>query len=90
MPLQNLMIDEADEAMPGQQSSRKRNASETPSSPGPKRRKPGPLPKDVPARRLMTPTPDAVLENPNVVDLPFPSDNDTLIISKYMYFYGLK
>jgi len=39
--LQNLMIDEADEAMPGQQSSRKRSAAESPSSPRPNKRKPG-------------------------------------------------
>jgi len=39
--LQNLMIDEADEAMPGQQSSRKRTCSESPSSPRPNKRKPG-------------------------------------------------
>ena len=39
--LQNLMIDEADEAMPGQQSSRKRPAAESPSSPRPNKRKPG-------------------------------------------------
>ena len=78
------MIDEADEAMPGQQpGSRKRSSSETPSSPGPKRRKPGPLPKDVPARELMSPTPESIIENPNVVDLTFPPDKDNLIISKY-------
>jgi len=35
------MIDEADEAMPGQQSSRKRPAAESPSSPRPNKRKPG-------------------------------------------------
>ena len=35
------MIDEADEAMPGQQSSRKRSAAESPSSPRPNKRKPG-------------------------------------------------
>jgi len=39
--LQNLMIDEADEAMPGQQSSRKRSAAESPSCPRPNKRKPG-------------------------------------------------
>ena len=39
--VQNLMIDEADEAMPGQQSSRKRSAAESPSSPRPNKRKPG-------------------------------------------------
>lgn len=39
--VQNLMIDEADEAMPGQQSSRKRSSSESPASPRPNKRKPG-------------------------------------------------
>ena len=39
--VQNLMIDEADEAMPGQQTSRKRSAAESPSSPRPNKRKPG-------------------------------------------------
>ncbi|XP_013400785.1 integrator complex subunit 6 [Lingula anatina] len=42
----NIMIDEADEAMPGQQKM-KRSLESPPSSPGPKRRKPGPLPKDI-------------------------------------------
>lgn len=41
--VQNLMIDEADEAMPGQQSSRKRSSSESPASPRPNKRKPGML-----------------------------------------------
>ena len=39
--VQNLMIDEADEAMPGQQASRKRSQQEMPTSPRPSKRKPG-------------------------------------------------
>jgi integrator complex subunit 6 len=63
----NLMIDEADEAMPGQQSSRRRSASTVsldslPPSPSPKKRKPGPLPKDTPYRRPATPPPGGISE----------------------------
>jgi integrator complex subunit 6 len=50
----NIMIDEADEAMPGQSPGRKRPAADT-SSHRLSKRKPGPLPRDVPARRLMSP-----------------------------------
>ncbi len=60
------MIDEADEAMPGQSSSRRRSASlasldNPPPSPGAKKRKPGPLPKDTPYRRPSTPPPGSPL-----------------------------
>lgn len=40
--IQNIMIDEADEAMPGQPTGRKRPAPDSPaSSPRPNKRKPG-------------------------------------------------
>ena len=55
------MIDEADEVMPGQATSKKRAAAameSPPASPRPNKRKPGPLPRDVPASRLMSPTPE--------------------------------
>ncbi len=63
------MIDEADEAMPGQQANRRRSASTAsldspPPSPGPKKRKPGPLPKDTPYRRPATPPPGPEAETP--------------------------
>lgn len=63
----NLMIDEADEAMPGggpgsprvkRPSADATMPSPSSPSPGPKRRKPGPLPKDFPIRRPATPTVD--------------------------------
>lgn len=52
------MIDEADEAMPGQSAARKRQSVDSPpGSPGPRKRKPGPLPKDF-VRRPFTPPPE--------------------------------
>ena len=56
----NIMIDEADEVMAGPQAVRKRvNIEMGCASPaGSKKRKPGPLPKGVPVRQLISPTPD--------------------------------
>lgn len=67
----NITIDEADEAMPGQQA-KKRAADTPPSSPRPNKRKPGPLPKDVPVRKLLTPTP----ESPQQKDLIVTTENE--------------
>ena len=65
------MIDEADEAMPGQVSGRKRSMSLSSldsgaSSPGPRKRKPGPIPKDLPYRRPTTPPPLSPIVNGNI------------------------
>ncbi|ELU15043.1 hypothetical protein CAPTEDRAFT_170208 [Capitella teleta] len=57
----NLMIDETDEAMPGQSSNRKRMADTPPSSPRTNKRKPGPVPRDVSARCLLSPVPQQML-----------------------------
>ncbi|XP_060595337.1 integrator complex subunit 6-like [Ruditapes philippinarum] len=52
----NIMVDEAEDSMlGGQQSQKKRNMDAAPGSPGPRKRKPGPLPKDTPIRRPKTP-----------------------------------
>ncbi|KAL5005014.1 hypothetical protein ScPMuIL_018470 [Solemya velum] len=56
----NITIDEADEAVFGQPSSpKKRQSDSPPASPGPKKRKPGPLPKDFIYQRPTTPPPSA-------------------------------
>ncbi|KAK2155545.1 hypothetical protein LSH36_237g04058 [Paralvinella palmiformis] len=65
----NLMIDEADEAMPGQQPGRKRTSEVLPPPCRPNKRKPGPLPKDIPARQLMSPTPEEQPEPPPGIKL---------------------
>lgn len=71
------MIDEADEAMPGQVEKRRRTPRTSEdaqlSSPGPKKkRKPGPLPKDTPYRRPETPPPGSPGPIPSS---PLPTDN---------------
>ncbi|KAK3094412.1 hypothetical protein FSP39_001482 [Pinctada imbricata] len=66
------MVDEADDI--GQQHSKKRQSTEMmPSSPGPKRRKPGPLPKDFVFSRSPTPSPPAS---------PAPSEPDAISINE--------
>jgi integrator complex subunit 6 len=69
----NIMIDEADEAMPGQQTSRKRMAAESSASPRPNKRKPGPLPKGVSVRLLLSPVREVQTPPPSPVYQPFDS-----------------
>ncbi|KAK3590010.1 hypothetical protein CHS0354_035043 [Potamilus streckersoni] len=56
----NIMVDEAEDSMLGQQqqargSAKRHQFDSPPSSPGPRKRKPGPLPRDIPIRRPVTP-----------------------------------
>ena len=73
--LQNLMIDEADEAMPGQQASSRKRSHDVSGggamSPRPCKRKPGPLPKHVPASHLMSP-----VREPLGTDSSYPNLDD--------------
>ncbi len=76
------MIDEADEAMPGAEAKpRKRHHSQStlnnmmespPPSPG-RKRKAGPLPRDMPYRKLLTPPPEERPDSP----IPKPSTGTT-------------
>ncbi|KAL8612218.1 hypothetical protein ACOMHN_028915 [Nucella lapillus] len=67
---QNMMVDEAEDALFGNQSL-KRKAPETPMSPGPDRkRKPGPLPRNVPYKVLASPCPSPSYDN------YYPSDEE--------------
>lgn len=61
----NIMVDEAEDSMLGQASkTNKRSLDSPPSSPGPRKRKPGPLPKDTPIRRPKTPPVQVKVEPP--------------------------
>lgn len=62
------MIDEADEAMPGQQV-RKRHTDSPPGSPRPGKRKPGPLPKDFPVWRPGSPAPHRQIQQPISIEM---------------------
>lgn len=64
----NIMIDEADEAMPGQQV-RKRHTDSPPGSPRPGKRKPGPLPKDFPVWRPGSPAPHRQIQQPISIEM---------------------
>ncbi|XP_064638509.1 integrator complex subunit 6-like [Lineus longissimus] len=83
----NLMIDEADEAMPGQSTRSRRSPSQdsSPGSHGPKRRKPGPLPRDTPIRRPSQSSAGSISGDSDVESLPGSpkpgtNDDDVLII----------
>lgn len=52
----NIMIDETDEAVFGQPSRSKKPSTESPQSSLPKKRKPGPLPRDLPIKRPASPS----------------------------------
>lgn len=80
----NIMIDEADEAMPGQSTGRKRPAADSPAaSPRPNKRRPGPLPRDVTVRQLLSPLPSPTSSNSppdgGSADLFFPIDSPITI-----------
>ncbi|XP_046568892.1 integrator complex subunit 6-like [Haliotis rubra] len=59
-----FMVDEAEEAMFGTQTRNKRSSESPPPSPGPKKRKAGPLPRELSVRQLITPPPSPVPESP--------------------------
>jgi len=77
----NIMIDEADEAMLGQPpSNRKRghNIDVSNSSPVPRKRKPGPLPKDTPYRRSLTPPVISISNSSSEISIEDSPDESTI------------
>lgn len=70
------MVDEADEANFGQQPVKKRHHESPSSSPGPKRRKAGPLPRDLKYRRPSSPLPGAT---PPASPAPSVSDTESCV-----------
>lgn len=91
----NIMVDEAEDSMlGGQQSQKKRNIDSTPGSPGPRKRKPGPLPKDTPIRRPVTPPVIPPLEkevepmspvaeeSESEPESPLPTENEVSVIQE--------
>lgn len=86
----NIMVDEAEDSMLGPANkTNKRSLDSPPSSPGPRKRKPGPLPKDTPIRRPVTPPVTVKVEPPpepvkieEEFDIDTVDEEDILIIKE--------